>query len=144
METNIIKVNVTKQGIPAEFLLFIGMQKSKPNSYLSFDHTQLNANVLSKIFQNVAQFFNIYNIVLLNDYTFSGKPVLIDGKLGLFFSPNLEEKQIADNTNLKPFIIEFEKMFRELPFYTQKNKYCEKYMFINDVIIQFGQEVTSH
>ena len=87
---------------------------------------------------------SIYNIVLLNDYTFSGKPVLIDGKLGLFFSPNLEEKQIADNTNLKPFIIEFEKMFGELPFYTQKNKYCEKYMFINDVIIQFGQEGTSH
>jgi len=125
---------------PAYLTIIIG-QISKENdiTYILLSNDYQNTSLISSI-QNLMKYYEIHNIYLNTENIDCINEVHFQNKHGLSF-PN---SNINESESLKAFIEEFESLYGILPFYSQKNKYIEKFLFINDIILNLCGEITVH
>ena len=94
----------------------------------------------------------VYNFIKFNNLQFR---IIIENNLknaniiklnndNIFFSSMLNENKIFKTPNLLQFIDDYESVLGKLPFYTQENKYTEKFAFLNNSVLGFGEEISSH
>ncbi len=136
-----------KKGLPCELLFYIGkLFKNSSDCYVNIETDNLKSTEAVKTaISNLLKHYKIKNIILSNEpFNMGTKIINISSKLQLFFSPQTNEKEIQENKYLTNFITQYEKFFGNLPFFSNTNKDCEKYLFLNDVILGFGDEVLLH
>lgn len=133
-------------GIPCELLLYIGkLSKNKDKTYLFIQAESENLNTFFyNALTNFVKFYKLDNISITNSPIPSVQFEILQPKLNMFFYPGLSEKNIHLNSYVKSFIFAYENMFKTLPFYIQENMIIDKYLFINDVVLQFGIDLISH
>lgn len=133
-------------GIPCEILLYIG-KLSKLNTttylYIQTQNEKQNASLYNSV-NDFLSFYKIKNVIMSNENIRGAITEKLPLKLDMYFYPALSEKNIQFNSYMSSFILAYEKLFGNLPFYSQKDKYCEKFLFINDVILKFGADINLH
>lgn len=132
-------------GIPIELLTFLG-KISKTNVkhilVLQTHDSKLNLVIYNKI-KEFLNFYKIENIFLSKDMLNSIFTEMIFNNSNLLFSQKVSEENICIN-NLEKYILEYESYFGNLPYYLEDKKYIDKFMFINDFILQFGSDIVLH
>ena len=133
-------------GIPCELLLYMGnllKDKEEKFIYLETNNENLNNILFSKI-SNFLRHYKIKNIIISKTKLITSVNYRIPNKLNLYFSPNTNSNNVSNNNILKNFINQFEVFFGTLPFYLENNKYIDKFLFINDILLQFGADIILH
>lgn len=141
-----IENEISSKGIPCELLLYLGkIAKSKQETHLFI---QTNEEKKNLVFYNSIKSFlscnKMKNINLVSLPLNMGCWVSLSCKLNLFFSNKVTEKSLIENAILKNFIQVYEQLFGVLPYYIEDKKYIDKYLFINDIFLQFGADITLH
>lgn len=144
MKTKVINIDVSKNGIPAELYLYLGLESKKNKTYIYINSNDKLKDIINKTIVNLFEYFNNKNITILESPIGEIVNVVIPSKLNLYFSDKVTEDMITGGINLQSFINQFEKLFGKIPFYSKANAIIEKYIYINDVILRFGKDAISH
>ncbi len=133
------KFFVSKYGIPAELLLFIG-ENSKSNFELFINNDAGINEIIETAIKRIIAYYELKNITISNCKLNYAENLKLREGSGLFFSDNLDEKKILNNKNLVAFIFYYEKLFGELPYFLDSTKNIDKYLYINDTILKLSED----
>lgn len=143
---NIEFENTLNKGIPCELFLYIGnLLKSKEETFIHINsqNDAINNILYNKIF-GFLRHYKIKTLLVSKTKLEAATTYKVQNKLNLCFSQNVKSENLEENNVLKNFVKQYEIFFGSLPFYLEKKKYVDKFLFINDVILQFGVDIVLH
>lgn len=128
--------------VPAELFLFIGKQLKHENVeklYIDIDST--NKKFIEQTVNNFIDYYQIKNIRFRN---FDNNYQTVSFDNNIYFMENFSPKNINPNKLIFHYISYYEEFWGKVPFYTQENCFNEKISFINDIILQLGDDLFTH
>lgn len=127
--------------IPAEIILCIGELSATTTLKIFRDNSE-SGSFINYCLDNLINYYSINNIQFSQD--FENYHIYKLSSSNLYFSKTLDRKNLVNSMGLNKFIMEYEKIYGTLPFYTVKNKNIEKYLYINDIILKLSNDIISH
>lgn len=127
--------------VPADLILTIG-ELSATNYVNIFAPTDKCFNTIYYCIDNIKKYYQINSIEFTqeNKHYFTYK----FSNFNLMFSKELDRKKLKSDSALHNFIMEYEKTFGTIPFFSSKNIDVDKYIYINDIILNLSNDISTH